>query len=198
MNTKQLNDFWSQRYSNKKTGWDIGAPSLPLKAYIGQLKDKTTKILIPGAGNAYEAEYLHQQGFGNVHILDISLAPLTAFKNRVKDFPVGHIHHGNFFDHQGQYDLILEQTFFCSFEPSTENRSKYAAQMARLIAPGGKLVGLWFNHPLVIEGKRPFGGNKEEYINYFTSHFTVHTFEDCYNSIESRSGKEHFGILIRL
>ena len=54
------------------TGWDIGGPSTPLVKYFDQLADKQRKILIPGAGNAYEAEYLWAQGFSNVHVLDIA------------------------------------------------------------------------------------------------------------------------------
>ena len=57
------NEFWTQRYEQNQTGWDIGEISRPLKEYIDQLEDKNLKILIPGAGNAYEAEYLFKQGF---------------------------------------------------------------------------------------------------------------------------------------
>jgi len=63
-------------------GWDIGYPSTPIKEYADQLTDKSIQILIPGAGNAYEAEYLWKQGFSNVHILDISEIPLKEFKKR--------------------------------------------------------------------------------------------------------------------
>ena len=63
--------YWSSRYAEERTGWDIGHPSTPLKEYIDQLQNKNLKILIPGAGNAYEAEYLFEQGFKNVYVLDI-------------------------------------------------------------------------------------------------------------------------------
>ena len=51
-------EYWEERYRAGTTGWDIGSPSTPLKEYIDQLQDPSKKILIPGAGNAYEAEYL--------------------------------------------------------------------------------------------------------------------------------------------
>lgn len=54
---KSEETYWTTRYKEKKTGWDIGYPSTPIKAYADQLTDKQLKILIPGAGNAYEAEY---------------------------------------------------------------------------------------------------------------------------------------------
>ncbi len=189
------NKYWSQRYEEERTGWDIGYPSPPLKTYIDQLSNKNLRILIPGAGNAYEAEYLFQQGFNNTFVLDIAEAPLLAFKNRVPDFPKDQLLCDNFFEHQQTYDLVFEQTFFCSFPPTKENRTAYAQRMSELLAAGGKLVGLWFSIPLTGDmEKRPFGGDKTEYLTYFEPHFTIHTFEACYNSIEPRQGNELFGI----
>lgn len=196
--TEEENDYWSQRYEEGRTGWDIGYPSTPLKSYIDQLKDKDIQILIPGAGNAYEAEYLFQQGFVNTYILDVSPIPLVAFKKRNKNFPADQLIVGNFFNHQGQYDLIIEQTFFCSFPPTKENRKAYAKKMNEIIKPGGKLVGLWFDIPLTGDMvKRPFGGTKEEYLIYLSPHFKVDTFESCHNSIPPRMGNELFGIFKR-
>ena len=80
MNTNSEQAFWTNRYQENRTGWDIGYPSTPLKEYFDQLDNKALKILIPGAGNAYEAEYLWQQGFKNVHVLDISEIPLKALQ----------------------------------------------------------------------------------------------------------------------
>ena len=55
-------EFWSQRYQEGKTGWDLGAASPPLVEYFDQLENKDLSILIPGCGNAHEAEYLHKNG----------------------------------------------------------------------------------------------------------------------------------------
>ena len=187
--------YWTERYKNNNTGWDIGYPSTPIKEYVDQLTDKSIQILIPGAGNAYEAEYLWKAGFVNTHILDISEIPLQEFKKRNPDFPEENMHQSDFFEFSGQFDLIIEQTFFCSFVPIDENRSAYARQMASLLKPKGKLVGLWFNFPLTDDmEKRPFGGNKELYIKYLSPYFKTITFDPCYNSIAPRQGKELFGI----
>lgn len=193
--TKSENKFWSNRYQDGQTGWDIGYPSTPLKTYIDQLEDKDIKILIPGAGNAYEAEYLFGQGFKNIFILDISKAPLEKFQKRNPGFPAEQLIHENFFSHQGQYDLIFEQTFFCSFPPLKNNRMLYAETMSRILSPNGKLVGVWFDFPLKGDlVKRPFGGTKQEYLSYLTPYFETIIFEKCYNSIEPRKGNELFGI----
>lgn len=188
-------NYWSNRYKEDKTGWDIGSASTPLKTYIDHLKNKQQKILIPGAGNAYEAEYLFNQGFEQVYVLDISRAPLDAFQRRVPEFPSEQLIEENFFAHESPYDLILEQTFFCSFPPTKANRQLYAKKMHELLVPQGKLVGLWFDIPLTGDmEKRPFGGNKAEYLSYLEPLFEVVVFEKCYNSIPPRSGNELFGI----
>jgi len=189
--------YWSERYQNSNTGWDIGYPSTPLKEYIDQLEDKTLKILIPGAGNGYEAEYLWKQGFKNVYVLDISEHPLESLKLRISTFPDNQLVKDNFFTHAGKYDLILEQTFFCSFEPSKVNRKAYAKQINSLLNPKGKLVGLWFNHDVLDGAKRPFGGSKKEYLEYLSPYFETIVFDSCYNSIKPRKGKELFGIFVK-
>ncbi|NQZ77940.1 MAG: methyltransferase domain-containing protein [Ekhidna sp.] len=186
--------YWTDRYRNNSTGWDIGFPSTPLKEYIDQLTNKNLKILIPGAGSAYEAEYLHSKGFDNVHVLDISSDPLEQFHQRVPTFPEKHLLHQDFFKLAGEYDLILEQTFFCSFYPSKHNRQAYVSKISELLRPGGKLAGVWFKHPLEEHSTRPYGGYRAEYLSYLTPHLALITFEDCFNSIPPRSGNELFGI----
>ena len=130
--------------------------------------------------------------------MDISEIPLQHFQKRIPDFPKEQLLQENFFEHNNQYDLIFEQTFFCSFVPTTKNRSTYAQQMANLLKPGGKLVGLWFNIPLTDDMvKRPFGGSKELYLNYLNPHFSTTTFSSSYNSIPPRKDNELFGIFLK-
>ena len=71
---------WNQRYISKNTGWDIGFVSTPIKDYIDQINNKNIRILIPGCGNAHEAEYLFKRGFKNIFIVDFSKKALNNFK----------------------------------------------------------------------------------------------------------------------
>ncbi|MCJ7467095.1 MAG: TPMT family class I SAM-dependent methyltransferase [Maribacter sp.] len=195
MKGNKAQEYWSLRYKKGQTGWDIGYPSTPLRNYIDQLTDKRIFILVPGAGNGYEVEYLFHQGFNNVFMLDISKFPLETFKDRNPDFPTNQLINTEFFDHQGQYDLIIEQTFFCSLTPTPENRMAYAEHMSQLLKPTGKLVGLWFDFPMTADfEKPPFGGNRDVYLQYLLPYFKIRTFEKCYNSIPPRKGNELFGV----
>jgi len=181
--------FWEDKYSQNNTGWDLGSVSPPLMAYIDQLKDKDLSILIPGAGHAYEAEYLFQQGFTHVDVADLASQPLQNIQKRVPGFPSGQLIQADFFDLEKPYDLIFEQTFFCALDPVL--RPAYAKKIHELLKPEGKLVGLLFDFPLRYDGP-PFGGSKEECLPYFEPYFHLKTFERCYNSIPPRMGNELF------
>ena len=185
-------NFWENKYKEQKTGWDLGEISPPLKAYIDQLTNKDLKILIPGGGNSYEAAYLFKKGFNNVFVIDISKVPLQNIQNRIPDFPSEQLIHGNFFDLENSFDLIIEQTFFCAINPNL--RTKYALKMKELLHEKGKLVGLFFDTELN-KDHPPFGGSKEEYLTYFKPHFNILTMENSYNSIKSRVGDELFFII---
>ncbi|MFN3909365.1 MAG: methyltransferase domain-containing protein [Flavobacterium sp.] len=184
-------EYWEGRYAENQTGWDVGSISKPLKDYIDQLENKDLRVLIPGAGNAYELEYLWEQGFTNAFVLDIAAIPLENLQKRNPKIPKNHLIETDFFQWNETYDLILEQTFFCALDPNL--RAAYAQKMASLLRPNGKLVGLLFDTDFGNDFP-PFGGNKEEYFSYFTPYFDILTFEKCHNSIAPRAGKELFFI----
>ncbi len=186
--------FWQKRYDEGSTGWDLGEVSPPIKAYIDQLTDKNIRILIPGAGRAYEAEYLHRNGFNNVYVADIASQAFSDFKKRYPDFPENQCIIGDFFSIDQQFDVIIEQTFFCALPPA--KREAYATKTASLLNRGGYLVGLLFQFPLTEQGP-PFGSSKDEYESYFSRMFAIHIMEDCYNSHPSRKNKELFIKLIK-
>jgi len=184
-------NYWNERYLKNDFPWDIGYASTPLVNYFSQIKDKSKKILIPGAGNAHEAAWLFDNGFLNVHVLDIASAPIQHFTEKFPQFPKNQLILGDFFDHNEQYDLIIEQTFFCALIP--ELREKYALKMKQLLTKNGKIAGLLFDAELN-KDRPPFGGFKEEYEKLFAKHFKIKTLEKCHNSISPRAGKELFFI----
>ncbi len=187
-------DFWQQRYEQDSIGWDMGQVSPPLKAYIDQLPEaaKGQAILVPGAGNAYEVGYLYEQGFTNVTLVDFAPAPIEAFAGRYPDFPAAHLICADFFEispEQYQFDWVLEQTFFCAINPAC--RDEYVQQMAKLLKPKGKLIGLLFDKDFG-RNEPPFGGSSDEYRQRFALYFDIEIMASSYNSHPARQGSELF------
>lgn len=182
-------NYWTIRYKEKRTGWDLGDISTPLKNYFEQLTNPQLNILIPGGGNGYEASYLFNNGFKNVYLLDISRAPLQNFQIKHPGFPKRQLIYRDFFDFEGTFDLIVEQTFFCALPP--EHRPAYVEKMWHLLKNGGQLAGVLFNTPLY-EDHPPFGGYQEEYEALFAPYFEFKAFSPCYNSDADRKGIELF------
>lgn len=183
--------YWEARWQENKTGWDIGYPSPAIVGYVKQCIDKEAAILIPGCGNAHEAFALQQEGFRNVTVLDISPTAIALVKESLRNEDALRIVEGDFFRHQGQYDVVLEQTFFCALEPS--RRPDYARQAAALLKTNGLIAGVLFNRAFNEPGP-PFGGNSSVYREAFCPLFIIKKLEPCYNSIPERSGSELFFI----
>ena len=181
--------FWENKYKQNKIGWDLGEVSPPLKTYFDQLINKDLKILIPGGGYSYEAEYLFNRGFNNTYVVDISKTALDNIKNRVPEFPSSQLIHADFFDLNDTFDLIIEQTFFCAINPNL--RANYAVKMKDLLNEKGKLVGVLFDAKLN-KDHPPFGGNIKEYTTYFEPYFRMDVFTKCYNSFHNRQEMELF------
>jgi len=183
-------DYWNGLYQSNEIGWDIGYPSPALATYIDQLDNKDIRILIPGCGNSYEAEYLLEKGFTSVTLIDIAPELTAALETKFRNVEGNRIRiiTGDFFEHQGHYDLILEQTFLSALPP--ELRNQYTATMHRLLQPGGKLAGALFSKHF--DDSPPYGGSEQEYRELFSEKFDIKTLAPCYNSIERREGSEVF------
>ena len=193
--TNELNaDFWNHRWKSGLTGWDIGYASPPLVEYMSQYEDKSVSILIPGCGNSYEAENLLSKGFDNITLIDISEELTNRLRERFKKTPQIKVIYEDFFNHVGQYDLILEQTFFCA--QILERREEYVSHVASLLKRGGRLVGVLFNVDFGKEGP-PFGGDENEYRKLFSGLFDIRVMSPCYNSIPPRAGSELFVVMVK-
>ena len=187
-------DYWNNRYQNEETGWDLKMASPPLQAYIDQMTNKNQRILIPGCGSGYEAEYLAKSGFQDITVVDFAPLVVEKMKTKMSDFQSISIICEDFFAHTGEYDLILEQTFFCALNPSL--RSQYVQKMSELLKPSGRLVGVLFG--VQFPNNPPFGGSKEEYEQLFSDNFLIKTLAPCYNSVKPRMGNELFFEFLKL
>lgn len=180
--------YWDNQYQANATGWDLGQVSPPIKTYIDTIENKEAKILIPGCGNTYEAEYLLQLGFTNVTVIDIAPTLVKNLKQKFANNKNITVVLGDFFEHKGDYDYIIEQTFFCALPPAM--RQKYVWKMHQLLSEHGKLIGLLFNREF--EVSPPFGGSLKEYEQLFYKAFAFNSISLAGNSIPSRANTELF------
>ena len=178
--------YWDTRYQDGSTGWDLGTVSPPLRMFIDTIENKALRILIPGCGNSYEADYLLSKGFESVTLIDIAPTPVETLQTKFKDKASIQILCADFFEHQGIYDLILEQTFFCALPPHL--RAAYVKKMYSLLSEKGVLAGVWFDR--LFEGGPPFGGTRAEYESLFMQDFIFQKIEPCTTSIIPRAGTE--------
>lgn len=183
---KLTDKYWNTRYLENKTGWDIGYANGIHITYITSECNKNTRILIPGAGNAYEAAVLHTQGYEHVYALDYAPEAKRSFLAKNTSFPENQYITGDFFEHTATYDVILEQTFFCALDPAL--RKEYVEQVYRLLRTGGRLFGVLFE--MHKPDGPPYGGSEEEYRILFGDRFDIVRLEPSTNSIAPRAGSE--------
>jgi SAM-dependent methyltransferase len=182
--------FWDDKWAAGATGWDLsGTISEEFLNYFNSITNKSASILIPGCGNAHEAVWLFEAGFKNVFLLDITAFPLRQFHKRNPHFPEANLLKVDFFDHHEQYDLVMEQTFFCAIDPSL--REEYVKHLKQILIPGGKMAGLLFGVEFKEAGP-PFGGTESEYRKLFEPQFDIIRLEHCTESIPPRAGRELF------
>ena len=151
--------YWENQYLSKTTGWDLGEIAPPIKSYIDNLPKK-----------------------------DIAPTLVNNLKNKFENNANITIILGDFFEHQGSYDLIIEQTFFCALPPTM--RQKYVWKIHQLLQEDGLLSGLLFNREFEIGP--PFGGNSQEYKALFQNAFHIKTFDEANNSMSKRQDTELF------
>ncbi len=181
-------NYWDAQYKANTIGWDLGEIAPPIKQYIDTITDKNKRILIPGCGNTYESEYLLNKGFTNITVIDIAPTLVEKLKTKFKDNKAITILLGDFFEHQGTYDIIIEQTFFCALAPAL--RQKYVWKMHQHLADNGILTGLLFNRNF--EMSPPFGGSQKEYLALFKGAFAIVKMEMAQNSSVPRANSELF------
>jgi SAM-dependent methyltransferase len=181
--------YWNTRWEKGETGWDIGYAAPAITQYMMQYTDKSAAILIPGCGNAYEAEWLEKQGFTNITLIDIAPKAAEQLNEKFQYIAAIKVLCEDFFQHKGKYDLLIEQTFFCAIPPI--RRKEYVQKAASLLKPNGKIIGVLFDKIFEQPGP-PFGGSADEYRSLFDPSFIIHTMDRCYNSIPPRSGSELF------
>lgn len=134
--------------SSATPGFDIGRPHQVLVDLVADGRVPEGRALVPGCGRGYDVALLASPTRYAVG-LDLSPAGVreaeaylaSAVPDKAGSFEVVA---GDFFAYapSAPFDFVFDYTFLCALLP--ERRAAWAATMARLIRPGGKLCTLQF------------------------------------------------------
>lgn len=161
---------WDQAYQENFTPWDKGEPSPPLVEWLAR-NQVSGRVLVPGCGVGHDVAHLVALGI-DAHGLDIAPTAIARAKERYPQLADRFVL-ADLFEHQGEFDAIIEHTCLCALPP--EWREKYRDAVARLLKPGGLLIGAWFVNPEMDPGETgpPFGISPDELTALFAEQFEV-------------------------
>lgn len=134
--------FWDVRFEADFTPWDQGAVPLCLADHVA-CHPAPKRTLIPGCGAAYEARTLLQSGWP-VTAIDFSPAAVARARKVLGPLAVD-VRVADFFGPEladERFDVVYERAFLCALPVSL--RAAWAERVARLLNPGGTLIGFFY------------------------------------------------------
>lgn len=173
-------DFWNVRYTAGRIPWDFGGVPTALQSFL-ERSPGPGKVLIPGCGSGYEVKTFHAAGY-DVTAIDFSPAAVERAKSFLGSL-ADKVFLGDFFIYdfgEQRFDLIYERTFLCALTPS--RWPDYVDRMAELLAPGGKLVGIFLYGQRASSGP-PFPITESEAEQLFKKRFTLQHSEPVTDSL---------------
>ena len=188
---------WQRHYDENELGWDLGQVAPPFVSLFENNTIVPSKTLVPGCGRGHEVVFLAENGF-DVTAIDYSTGAVNYLNSVIQERQLNsRVLHLDFFEldstHDGLYDLLIEQTFFCAISP--HQRPLYVETVARSLKKGGMIVGLFYNTGR--EGGPPFNTTREDIINHFSDFFEIKKLDHAKNSAEQRKEKEWLAILVK-
>jgi SAM-dependent methyltransferase len=134
-------DFWDERFAKGFIPWDVhGVPP----AFAQWLEQEHTslgrRVLVPGCGSAYEVALLDAAGF-DVMAIDYSAAAVERARGVLGvELAQRVLRQADFFAlDAAPFDWIYERALLAALPLA--QWPHWAAAMARLLRPGGRLVG---------------------------------------------------------
>ena len=139
---------WEGRWQSGDTPWDLGRAPPSLEQTLAQLGSTPLDVAVPGAGRAHDALAFAAAGH-RVTAIDIAPSALAAAATQAEalDLPLTLLE-ADWLDPSAHapatFDLVWEQTCYCAIPPA--RRADYARTLARVLRPGGRYVGLFWQH----------------------------------------------------
>jgi methyl halide transferase len=134
-------DFWQQRFAQKQTPWDRGAPGPQLTRWIDQgVIARGQRIAVPGCGSGHDALALARAGC-EVSAIDYADAAVALTQQRLRAQSLhADVVQADVLGWQpaAPLDAVYEQTCWCALHP--DHWAAYAARLQRWLRPGGTLL----------------------------------------------------------
>lgn len=168
-------DFWEERFTAQRTPWESADGVPPRLARFLASHRTGGRALIPGCGSGREVAAFARAGF-DVTAIDFAPAAIALARTHAPAELADRILLGDFFTHDfahASFDCIYERTFFCAIMP--DQRPAYLARMARLLAPGGALLGFFYLGEE--DDGPPFALHAADHDALFPPHFELVTDE---------------------
>ena len=144
--------FWDERFAVGFTPWDEARTPPALLRFLERERGRLgRRVLIPGCGSGHEVAALDAAGF-QVLAIDFAAAAI-ALARRVLSPALAErcLRQADFFRFEDEldeplarppFDWIYERAFLPALAPA--RWPQWAARVAMLLAPGGRLAGLFF------------------------------------------------------
>ncbi|MEO5696718.1 MAG: methyltransferase domain-containing protein [Burkholderiaceae bacterium] len=138
--------FWEQRFAERQTPWDRGAPGPQLARWLADgTVGADQRVAVPGCGSGHEVLALAQAGCDVVGI-DYALAALALTRERLNAAHPGsasaspELVQADVLAWQPAtpFDAVYEQTCWCALHP--DHWRAYVRQLRRWLRPDGRLL----------------------------------------------------------
>jgi SAM-dependent methyltransferase len=134
-------EFWEQRFSQRQTPWDRGAPGPMLARWLADgTLHAGQRIAVPGCGSGHDVLALAQADC-EVIAIDYAEAALVLTRQRLAAArATASVVQADVLQWQpdAPLDAVYEQTCWCALHP--DHWAAYAAALHRWLRPGGRLL----------------------------------------------------------
>lgn len=180
---------WDERYQQTDTPWDLGGTTPALIEWCRTQDLKRARVLVPGCGGGHDAHFLSLRS-KKVFGLDYAQKALDRAQQNYPDSRTQWVQaDATTMTFDEPLDLVWEYTCFCALMP--ELREAYVRQVAEVLRPGGRFVGLTFLKVPNPEDGPPFQIEPEALRTMLSQHFEILEFEsETDRSIKARKGTE--------
>jgi len=184
-------DGWDAIYRTRglnQIAWHSGQPDRHLVRLVNRQNIPKGKALDMCSGDGTNSIYLASQGFA-VYGVDISSTAVRIARQRCAkrrlacSYEVGDILNLSF---KGPFDFVFDRG--CFHHLAKREKSRYVAQLKRILRPGGKFFLLCFS-----DKNPPFEKNltKEDIRGYFGRDFRLHFIKDSVHREPPRGTKRY-------